>query len=281
MTVAAERTVRAVVEFKFSITISPFKVVRAAAIGTFMAFIAMNPVDTSSAADQLPPHLPTMQQLARDRAVKSVDSAVRKHARTPVPDAVRIPLVAAIVDFSIENKVDPLFVVALIQNESGFDHKIRSIRCREPGIESTCYLNAQGLMQVIPTTERAEVRRRGLTPKDMLDPVDNVNVGIGYVSYLGRGFKRISSLLWAYNQGPGVAMAKAKGEMPEGWTQERWDKAIAEGTAFEANVLGTYRKLLHDAGIKADYRKMNALFRNPEQTVYSAPAEHIMMIAQR
>ncbi len=227
--------------------------------------VLMSPASTSIAADQLPPQPPT----ARENAVHAVNAAIA--SRSTMASEPRHELAGAIVEHSVKNKLDPLFVVAVIENESRFDTLARSIRCLEAREES-CYLNAQGLMQVIPSTARSEIKRRGLGKLDMLKPIDNVDVGIGYLAHLGTGFKRIQSILWAYNQGPVVAMARAKGEIPPGWSLEKWEKAVREGEAFETRVMASYRKLLAERNIKADGRKMGALYRNPELTVYRAPS---------
>ncbi len=252
-----------------SFTVRPLAWLRGAATTAALSAFLLSPGQLSQASSDVSARVPTQRELARGHAVQAVDSAIARRSR--MDGGSRAALAGAIVDHAVANRIDPLFVVAIIQNESGFDARSRSIRCRAPGIESTCYLNAQGLMQVIPSTAGAEARRRKLGKLDMLDPIDNVNVGVGYLGHLGTGFRRIQSVLWAYNQGPAVAMAHIRGSPPAGWSDERWEKSSREGQAFEHRVLSTYRKLLAEQGIRADVRRMGTLYREPTMTVYNAP----------
>lgn len=99
---------------------------------------------------------------------------------------------------------DPLFILAVIEAESGFDPIAVSARMNADG---ACVANARGLMQVVGSTWKAELRRRGL-PLDMdrFDPTANIVVGVGYLVHLREvGFKRFDALLAAYLLGPGDA----------------------------------------------------------------------------
>ena len=247
--------------FTFTVTIRPLAWLRRCAVAGALALMAFIPVNkfTGVAADHR-----TIEQVQFATAQDVVERVLEARAKLPPADRTR--LAAAIVRESVDNGLDPLFVLAVIENESGFDHQTRSIRCREPGVESTCYLNASGLMQVIPKTWNGEVRRRGLGHMDPLNPLDNVRIGVGYLAWNGKGFKRPESLLLAYNQGA----AFASGRPPVDWTGERLEKARAEGDVFVSKVLNRYAKLLATyCNVNPTSARMAHLFRSPRDTIYS------------
>lgn len=250
--------------FTFTLTLRPLKWLRNVALAGVVALMAFAPMNRlSPKAGDVPR---SVGQLSFDNAVSVVENVLADRSKMSAVE--RRYLANVIVRESIKADFDPLFILAVIEVESNYDHRARSIRCREPGNEATCYLNASGLMQVIPKTWASEIRRRGLGKMDSLNARDNVVVGVGYLAHIGKGFKRTSSLLWAYNQGPGVA----SGKLPVDWTEERVEKAKAEGANFENRVTTTYLRLLQKyCGIKPNYKRLQQLYRAPSLTIY-APA---------
>lgn len=100
-----------------------------------------------------------------------------------------------IVETSMQEKVDPLFVAAVIAIESRF----------HSGAESGA--GAQGLMQIMPDTARHLVKR-GMAhrnaPSKLMDPRTNIKLGIEYLKFLERRYRGNRFLaLAAYNWGPG------------------------------------------------------------------------------
>lgn len=103
----------------------------------------------------------------------------------------RLRLAAAISSEAAEAGLDPLFVLALIEVESGFD------------ADAVSHRGARGLMQLRPATFQREVERHGLETGDPEDPVTNVRAGIRYYARLLRDFRQNHELaLMAYNAGP-------------------------------------------------------------------------------
>ena len=100
--------------------------------------------------------------------------------------------------------LDPLFVIAVIAVESGFDQLAES----EAG--------ARGLMQLLPATLRREAERFGL-PGDPADPAYNVRAGIHYYVRLVRAFGSTELALMAYNAGPNRVLGYLgeEGSVPE------------------------------------------------------------------
>ena len=87
---------------------------------------------------------------------------------------------------------DPLLVLAIIQVESSFGPRAISRK------------GARGLMQVKPSTARAEVTRLGWEwagDHNLFEPALNVRVGIEYLSKLVSKFGSVEKALIAYNHG--------------------------------------------------------------------------------
>ena len=91
-----------------------------------------------------------------------------------------------------EYEVDPSIIVAMIERESTFNADVIG----DSG-------NSLGLMQIQPRWHKERMERLGC--EDLLDPYQNVMVGVDYISELigmGRG---MSWALMAYNGGPSYA----------------------------------------------------------------------------
>ena len=102
---------------------------------------------------------------------------------------------ALIEEYSAAQKVDPNLVRAVIQAESGFNPRARSIK------------GAMGLMQLMPAT----AIELGVT--DPYDPAQNIRGGIAYLRQLIDKYNDVDLALAAYNAGP-TAVAKYDGIPP-------------------------------------------------------------------
>ena len=87
--------------------------------------------------------------------------------------------------YSVEHRIDPNLVRAVIQAESGGDPEALSSK------------GAAGLMQLMPDTaiEMGAV--------DRFDPEQNIASGTRYLRRLLDRFDSVELALWAYNAGPG------------------------------------------------------------------------------
>jgi hypothetical protein len=106
-----------------------------------------------------------------------------------LPEHDRTKLAGVIYEEAKKASLDPLFVLAVIAVESGFDHVAES----DAG--------ARGLMQLRPSTLRREAARSKLEG-DQDDPVLNVRAGVRYFGRLLRAFGSTDLALMAYNAGP-------------------------------------------------------------------------------
>jgi soluble lytic murein transglycosylase len=113
--------------------------------------------------------------------------------------------------YSSEFGVDPLYVLAVMREESRFDP------------EAGSYVGALGLMQVMPATGKGIANSLGIknfTSQMLLDPEISVKMGCFYLSEQLKNFSGNNYYAsGAYNGGPG-AMSK--------WISERGDKNIDE-----------------------------------------------------
>lgn len=134
--------------------------------------------------------------------------------------------------------LDPLFILAIIEAESGFDHIAVSTWTGKNGV---CVANAKGIMQIVDATWKSEVARRGLPRMDRFDPRSNIIIGVGYLSYLtDLGFKRFDAVLTAYVLGPGGAAQVYRGKADE--------KAVAYAHAYVNRVHTFYTRNLQENG---------------------------------
>lgn len=198
------------------------------------------------AAGNVSERAPTVPELSRKNAVQAVSAVVEQ--RMGYLDAERRAALAyTIVEESLACRLDPLFALAVSDAESRMDH------------EAVSPTGARGLYQLIPSTWKSEVKRRGLGTMEKFNVVHNAKVGVGYLCHLASTFSRADSILLAYNQGPGVATAVLKGEA----------QPNAEGAAYPSAVWAAYRKLLVPLNLPADPKSMRQLARAPERTVYT------------
>ncbi len=221
-------------EIKLTLTIRPLRWLRNVGLAAVCAPILFSPQHAGQASE---PQL-TSAQIQRLAAINKIEAEIRPRMLPKATPKEVHGVAAAIVDESVKAAVDPLFILALIESESGFD------------IEAVSRTGARGLMQVIPGTWK-----KMSSAKRMFDPVENVRTGIRYVGHLAAsGFGKRggpSSVLLAYNQGPGRAAAYFRngGPMPN------------EASVFIPRVMYRYQKFLAKFG--ENPRRARDLFREP------------------
>jgi soluble lytic murein transglycosylase-like protein len=126
---------------------------------------------------------------------EGVEFRVRRLADTLVA-VPRVDLVPLIHQHSTDQNLDPKLVQAVIQVESGYNHRARSNK------------GAMGLMQLIPATASL------FAVSDPYDPDQNLRGGTSYLRRMIDRFNgSIELALAAYNAGP-EAVAKYKGIPP-------------------------------------------------------------------
>ncbi|OGP18197.1 MAG: hypothetical protein A2Z79_02475 [Deltaproteobacteria bacterium GWA2_55_82] len=167
--------------------------------------------------------LPEKSQSAK--AARHYVLDVLRENRTGLGSLEELKLAEVILMESVAHKIDPLFVLALIENESTFYNWTRSFR------------GAVGLMQILPTTGEelaGELNVAWKGEETLLDPYTNVRMGVHYLSRLKSRYKDLDTTLSAYNFGPG-----------------RMDTMMKEGNEPEAEyahrVLESYRKFKEKA----------------------------------
>jgi soluble lytic murein transglycosylase len=99
----------------------------------------------------------------------------------------------AIIDESVKNEFDPVFLMSVIQGESSFNPDMLG------------KLDEIGLMQIRPATAKWISHKYGMKwkgDKSLLDPVQNVKIGAAFLKYLRERFDSHAQLyLAAYNMG--------------------------------------------------------------------------------
>ena len=102
------------------------------------------------------------------------------------------PFRDAVVAAADHSEVDPLLVVTVMREESGFSPEARS------------RAGALGLMQLMPVTARWIATKEAIPAGDLHDPVYNIRLGTAYLAYLQRQFDDdLERVLAAYNGGEG------------------------------------------------------------------------------
>ncbi|MBL7716708.1 MAG: lytic transglycosylase domain-containing protein [Bdellovibrionales bacterium] len=100
-----------------------------------------------------------------------------------------------LVEESVRYGFDPLFLMAVIENESSFNPLVRGTS------------GEIGLMQILPDTAAWIAKNSGLPyagAKTLEDPVQNIRLGAAYIAYLREKFDSHGQLyLAAYNMGSG------------------------------------------------------------------------------
>lgn len=123
--------------------------------------------------------------------------------------------------------LDPLFVAAVIRQESGFRPKAHSA------------VGAVGLMQLMPETGRwasTKVGMKSFKVAQLEDPAVNIKLGCWYLSYLFGQFKDADKVLMAYNGGEGNVSS---------WSSKQGEQlayAYPETQTYVGATLRTYQR---------------------------------------
>ncbi|MFZ4712862.1 MAG: lytic transglycosylase domain-containing protein [Bacteriovoracaceae bacterium] len=128
----------------------------------------------------------------------------------------------------LDNEVDPIILMSLIRQESGFNPRAKSL------------VGARGLMQLMPTT--AKMMNRKVKDNDLEKPETNLKLGIQHFKYLMKKYdNNLVYVLAAYNAGEHRV--------------SRWQKDIF---AKDETMLKTIEKIPYQE--TRDYVKL--IFRN-------------------
>jgi soluble lytic murein transglycosylase len=143
-------------------------------------------------------------RFARSRRFPAGPAAI-EYLAAQFPEAT----VALLAKHARRQRLDPSLPVAVVLQESGFHPR---------AVSPT---GALGLMQLMPATARdlykEETRRHVPTAAEILDPENNVRLGIRYLGRMIRAFDgRPEYALAAYNAGPGAVTRwrQARGDLP-------------------------------------------------------------------
>ncbi len=140
----------------------------------------------------------------------------------------------AILYMSKKYELDPLFLLAVIQGESGFN----------PSIVGK--FGEHGLMQIKPSTGRWIAGKEGFTwrgKNTLFDPLMNIKIGAAYFYYLREQFNSHSRLyLAAYNMGA-TNVKKALGKKV--WPKE-----------YPIHVMHYYIQLYQELSARAELKEM-------------------------
>lgn len=158
----------------------------------------------------------------KDEPIEEPVEIVEEPAVEPAYGRFNVPLEdelqSYIFEQCIEKNVAPELIFAMIYVESSY-------RPSAMGDGGQSY----GLMQIQPRWHQERIDRLGCT--DLLDPYQNVKVGIDYMSDLIGRKGSVEWALMAYNSGPSIANKKVKaGEITSYVTKvfEKRDKLLEE-----------------------------------------------------
>lgn len=133
-------------------------------------------------------------QYIQSQGIGQAASPSKSLQREPQSESHSGKIIAeSILESSAQHQFDPLFLLAVIQNESGFNSR------------AVGKAGEIGLMQITPKTARwickkAKIRWAGR--KALFDPQFNIQVGTAYLAYLREQFRAETRLyLSAYNMG--------------------------------------------------------------------------------
>lgn len=135
-------------------------------------------------------------------------------------------LATAIIRESDKRGFDPVFIMAIIQNESMFNPEMRGLHTEI------------GLMQIKPTTAQWVSEKTGVKysgEKSLLDPIQNIRIGIAFMSMLRDQFDSHSPYyISAYNMGARrVRQIVADDRTPTVYVDAVMKRYVAIYSAFE------------------------------------------------
>lgn len=167
--------------------------------------VAVAPVPAR--AEATPPHAALAPAPALPRARLSDRLAELLVARAPdLSPFNRARVASAIEDAAQAHQIDPLLVLAIIEQESGFDPAARG------------HGGSIGLMQVRPFVARDVAKRHGIPwtgARMLLDPAANVAIGACYLGEMFDMYSDPALAISAYNLGPyRVQRLVARGRSP-------------------------------------------------------------------
>ncbi len=163
-------------------------------------------------------------------SIKDVSDFVERMTKEWLPDAYSTKartVATAIIRQAEEHSFDPIFILAVIQNESMFNPSMRGNHTEI------------GLMQIKPTTAKWVIQKQKLKikytgDKTLLDPVKNIKIGVAFMSMLREQFESHSPLyISAYNMGARrVRQIVADDRMPKDYVQAVMKRYVAIYGAF-------------------------------------------------
>jgi len=161
---------------------------------------------------------PMDAKISTPELTAKVYGLIRAHA--PATTDARM-LAREIVAESARQGYDPLFVSAVIKSESTFNTLARSD------------VGAQGLMQVMPKTDRWLAEIKDLPRGKLTDPGYNLRVGITYLKHLEELYRgdKIFTLI-GYNWGPGRVESASDGKR----------RVPPEVMTYAIKILNDYRR---------------------------------------
>ena len=139
--------------------------------------------------------------------------------------------IATLFKFSQKMNVDPLWALSIMWTESHFRPNAKS------------YVNAQGLMQIMPGTVHylSHKMKRPIGPKLayklVKDPTFNMEVGVYYLNYLLNQFDGNYKLATiSYNMGPARIRKRLRYGLPVGVKNLYWDKVRRNHKKLTSNL---------------------------------------------
>ncbi len=163
--------------------------------------------------------------------------AVYSFLQLPVLQKVIYPYPhrAIIEKYATQYGVDPLFVVAVIREESKF----------LPQSES--HKGAKGLMQLMPSTAQSIAQSIGDTTyhdEDLLNPEKNIQYGTWYLASLQKVFSNNTLVIAAYNGGIGHVKEWIKSGQIDPGNLLQQDIPFKETRDYVGRVLKSYQKYI-------------------------------------
>ena len=172
------------------------------------AEVAVAPAPAPAPAELAPSHAPLPSprvEAPRPKLAERISELLVRHAPDLSPvDRARVA--AAIDSAQQAHQIDPLLLLAIIEQESDFDPRARG------------YRGSMGLMQLRPFVARDVAQRHGIPwkgPRTLLDPAANVSIGACYLGEMFDMYSDPALAITAYNLGPyRVQRLVARGHNP-------------------------------------------------------------------